>query len=54
MASEVLAVPEEHLGDVIKVIRRGLDASPEVAPEVREQLTKWADEEAEYIGLEEE
>lgn len=53
MASEVLAVPEEHLADVIKVIRRGLEASPEVDPEVRERLTQWADDEAEYIGREE-
>lgn len=54
MATEVLAVPEEHLADVIKVIRRGLEASPDVAPDVREQLTKWANEEADYIGMEQE
>ena len=56
MASEVLAVPERHLADVIKVIRRGLAASKgrvkgvAVHQEVREQLKKWCDEEEEYLN----
>jgi len=53
VAKEVLAVPEEHLADVIKVIRSGLDVvgfdKGEVHPEVVEQLTKWCDEEEAYL-----
>lgn len=53
MASEILAVPEEHLADVIRVIRAGLDVygfEPEyLHPDVVEQLKKWCDEEEEYL-----
>lgn len=55
MAKEVLAVPEEHLEEVIKVIRAGLEhfyygpRHPGVDPEVREQLLKWCDEEEQYL-----
>jgi hypothetical protein len=50
MASEVLAVPEEHLGDVIYVIRRGLMSTKKgIDKEVFEMLTKWCDEEEEYL-----
>lgn len=56
MASEILAVPEEHLADVIRVIRAGLKQYPfrrsggNINPEVREQLNKWCDEEEEYLN----
>lgn len=51
MASEILAVPEDHLLDVIKVIRVGLNqVGHEVPKEVREQLRKWCDEEEEYMA----
>jgi hypothetical protein len=50
MASEVLSVPEEHLEDVIYVIRRGLASTKKgIDKAVFEQLTKWCDEEAEYL-----
>lgn len=55
MAKEVLAVPEEHLADVIRIIRAGLAVVGKVRPEVGKQLRKWCDEEAAYLKrLEEE
>jgi hypothetical protein len=48
MAKEILAIPEEHLAEVIRVIRAGL-ALAAVSNEVREQLTKWCDAEEEYL-----
>ena len=48
--TEQLNVPEEHLLEVIAIIRRGLRASRKVTPVVREQLTKWCDEEEQYMG----
>lgn len=48
MASETLSVPEEHLRDVIRVIRAGLEHTK--APrEVRSQLRRWCDEEEQYL-----
>jgi len=45
MASEILSIPEEHLKDVIHVIRRGLATTRKVVDKsVVEQLTKWCDE----------
>lgn len=50
MASEVLAVPEEHLEDVIYVIRRGLASTKKsIHKDVLKQLTKWCDEEEKYL-----
>lgn len=50
MASEILSVPEEHLEDVIYVIRRGLQSTKKgIDKKVFEQLTKWCDEEEEYL-----
>lgn len=51
MAVEILAVPEECLAEVIRVIRAGL-ACEQVSPETRDQLMKWCDEEEGYIGRE--
>jgi len=48
MASEVLAVPEEHLAEVIEIIRAGLK-DRDVSPEVREALEEWCREETEYL-----
>lgn len=50
MASEVLAVPEEHLAEVIEIIRAGLKQRPKTSPEVRQALEKWCREEATYLG----
>jgi hypothetical protein len=50
MASEVLSVPEEKLGEVIKVIRAGLmTLDMDVSDDTFENLTKWCDEEEEYL-----
>ena len=50
MASEILSVPEEHLEDVIYVIRRGLQFTKKgIHKDVLRQLTKWCDEEEEYL-----
>lgn len=53
MASETLSVPEDHLAEVIKVIREGLKATANdksISMETREQLAKWCDEEEEYLN----
>ncbi len=51
MATEILTVPENHLLEVICVIRKGIEASPKISPVVREQLMKWCtDEEAYMLG----
>jgi hypothetical protein len=49
MASEVLTVPEDHLMEVIEIIRAGLRATPNATPEVKRQLTKWCKDEEKYI-----
>jgi hypothetical protein len=49
MAKEVLYVPEEHLQEVIDVIREGLKAKKQVRPDVRQALLKWCREEEEYL-----
>lgn len=51
MAKEILSVPEEHLADVIKVIRAGLQHNTEVIDdEVDEQLTTWCCEMELYLS----
>lgn len=49
MAKEVLAVPEEHLPEVIAVIRAGINAQ-NPSKEVDEQLTQWCDEQERYLN----
>jgi hypothetical protein len=51
VASEILNVPEEHLGDVIAVIRAGLVVTDRsnIKKVVRRQLKKWCDDEEEYL-----
>jgi hypothetical protein len=49
MASEILAVPEEHLGEVIDVIRAGLKSKRKLTPSVRKELNKWCNEGEEYL-----
>lgn len=49
MASEILAVPEEHLREVIAVIRTGLSGMV-CSPEVSEALTSWCDGEELYLN----
>lgn len=52
MATEILAVPEDNLVEVIAVIRSGL-LTVQVSPDTREALTRWCDEEEAYIKGEE-
>lgn len=53
MATEILHVQEEHLHDVIRVLRIGLGhtiaAKIRIDPEVRRQLKKWCLEEERYL-----
>ena len=49
MATELLSVPEEHVPDVIAVIRAGLSLI-EVPALVKEALNTWCDEHEAYIG----
>lgn len=52
MTSEVLAVPEEYLDEVILVIRTGLKhVKPKkvISRTIRSQLTKWCKEEEDYM-----
>jgi hypothetical protein len=49
MASEILAIPEENLADVIAVIRIGLNNVRNLHADVREHLTKWCDDEEAYL-----
>lgn len=46
--NETLHVPEEHLLEVINIIRSGLKHES-CSNEVHKQLTEWCDEEEEYI-----
>lgn len=48
MGSEVLAVPDEKVMDLILVLERGLRAPGEVDDEVRQALMKWCREHAEH------
>jgi len=53
MASEILTVPEDHLSEVIRVIRAGLEATKKdskISKTTRTQLAKWCDEEEEYLS----
>jgi hypothetical protein len=51
MASERLVVPEQHLLEVAKVIRAGLDSLREsLHPEVEFQLEKWCSDMERYIN----
>lgn len=47
MATEILAVPEDHLLEVIEIIRRGMNN--DTTPEVREALEEWCAEEEDYL-----
>ena len=49
MAKEILSIPEENLKEVIGVIRIGLGHIRFISEETRANLTKWCDEEEEYL-----
>ncbi len=48
MASEILAVPESRLAEVIAVLRSGLKVVT-VSAITKEALITWCDEEDEYL-----
>lgn len=49
MASEILSIPEDYLEEVIDIIRVGLRECEPVNLKVKQQLTKWCDEEQAYL-----
>ena len=50
VAKETLHVPEEHLEDVVHVIRRGLQFTEKaIDPEVKRALEEWCKDEEEYL-----
>lgn len=49
MATEILAVPEEHLSDVINIIRAGIRVKDHVDPKAKLLLSIWCDKEQEYL-----
>ncbi len=49
MASELLAVPEENLAEVITVIRTGLKNAKKISKDTRSHLKTWCDEEEAYL-----
>jgi len=50
MATEILAVPEENLSEVIAVIRAGLK-TVDVSSETRKQLVRWCAKELVYLHI---
>lgn len=50
MASEILAVPDEHLAETVAIIRIGLAHAQRVTPEVAEALSDWCTEIVEYLN----
>jgi hypothetical protein len=49
MASEILAIPEENLEEVIRIIRTGIKNSNNVSTDVRYNLEKWCKKEEKYL-----
>lgn len=50
MASEILAVPEDRLEEVIAIIRCGLKSyTGRISKDTRKGLKTWCDEEEEYL-----
>lgn len=47
--NEILAVPEDNLLEVIRVIRAGLRVSKKVSADTRRNLTKWCNDETKYL-----
>lgn len=47
--TETLYVPEEHLEEVILVIRNGLKNTKKLSKDVRLNLKKWCEEEEQYL-----
>ena len=44
MGKEILAIPEERVPEVVKVIRIGLSHANNISNETFEQLAEWCDE----------
>ena len=50
MASEVLAVPEEHLQEVIDILKAGMFVMKKnISQDVAHNLGKWCEEEEQYL-----
>ena len=52
MTKEILAIPEQHLQEVIDIIRAGIFSIGvlAVSQEVKDALFQWCDEEEEYLS----
>ena len=50
MATEILAVPEDNLEEVIRIIREGLKHAKKVSRDTRYNLKKWCNEEEAYLN----
>ena len=51
MTTEVLAVPEDSLLEVVEIIEAGLKAKKNISKDVREGLEHWLSDEREYLKL---
>ncbi len=51
MAQEILSIPEENLVEVIKVIYTGLKHVGLISETTKQQLERWCQEEANYLGV---
>ena len=49
MATEVLAIPEDYLQDVIWIIQAGCLSAKYASNDVREHLEEWCDEMQAYV-----
>jgi hypothetical protein len=50
VANEILSVPEEKVGEVIRVIRAGLDTKPSrISKETIHRLHQWCKDEEKYL-----
>lgn len=50
MASEILAIPEEQLQEVITVIRNGLTITSNLNEKTIIRLTEWCDGEEKFLN----
>jgi hypothetical protein len=47
--TKALHVPEEHLAEVVEIIRKGLKAKKKVSRKVKKHLTHWCQDMEFYI-----
>jgi hypothetical protein len=47
--SEPLYIPEEHLEEVVELIRFAIRTTKKITPSVRKNLRMWCDEQEDYL-----